>query len=71
MLMFISVGLMNISIGLSETHQYESVLKMFILSFKSLTYLLKPSTKVHRVAPYDCCQFIENNNLVLPEVIDC
>ena len=36
MLMFISVELIRISIGLSKTHQYKSAPEMFISSFKSL-----------------------------------
>ena len=35
MLMFISVGLIRISIGLSKTHQYKSAPEMFISDFKS------------------------------------
>lgn len=35
MLIFISVGLIRISIGLSKTHQYKSAPEMFIFGFKS------------------------------------
>ena len=36
MLMFISVGLIRISIGLSKTHQYKSAPEMFIFRLQSL-----------------------------------
>lgn len=42
MLMFISVGLIRISIGLSKTHQYKSAPEMFIFGFKNHHTGLKP-----------------------------
>ena len=38
MLMFISVGLIRISIGLSKLHQYKSATEMFIFCPKPLIY---------------------------------